>query len=85
MGGQSAVYAFRQALMRGSVPGYARGGAIDYAPRQQVVAVPMGATSHTTRNDYGLSADTVNIYTPSPSAFRREIKSTPYRSKARPR
>jgi phage-related minor tail protein len=41
-------------------------------------------TAQTVTNDSSLKADVVNIVTPSPSAFKREIRTAPYRAKARP-
>jgi TP901 family phage tail tape measure protein len=43
-----------------------------------------GPTAQTVTNDSSLRADVVNIVTPSPSAFKREIRTAPYRAKARP-
>jgi hypothetical protein len=41
-------------------------------------------TAQTVTNDSSLKADVVNIVTPSPGAFKREIRTAPYRAKARP-
>jgi phosphotransferase system HPr-like phosphotransfer protein len=41
-------------------------------------------TTHQVTNDNGLHADTVNILTPDADSFKRDLKTTAYRAKARP-
>jgi phage-related minor tail protein/phosphotransferase system HPr-like phosphotransfer protein len=41
-------------------------------------------TMHQVTNDNGLHADTVNILTPDADSFKRDLKTTAYRAKARP-
>jgi TP901 family phage tail tape measure protein len=83
LGGQSAVYSLRKAIMSGSLPGYARGGAVpNYAPPAQYVMG--GPTSHKVTNDNGLHAQQVTIVTPDADSFRRKLRSTSYNAKARP-
>ena len=50
MGGQSAVYALRAAVRAGRMPAFAAGGAVQYAPRQQIVTVASGPSVHTETN-----------------------------------
>ena len=82
LGGQSAVYALRKAVMAGNLPGFARGGAVQYAPPVQYMAG--GPTSHSTTHDSRLVADVVNIITEDASSFKRELRTSSYRAKARP-
>ena len=80
LGGQSAMYALRSAVRQGNLPRFATGGAVQYAP----AVAYAGPTSHSTTNDSRLVADVVNIVTNDANSFKREIRTKPYRAKARP-
>jgi DNA-binding transcriptional regulator YdaS (Cro superfamily)/DsbC/DsbD-like thiol-disulfide interchange protein len=62
---------------------FAEGGAVRYGSRQ-MISVPSGPSSHAVTNDSRLQAEVVNIVTPDPRSFQREIRTAPYRAKARP-
>ena len=71
MGGQSAVYAFRKALMTGQIPGRAQGGAVQYAPRVQVVQTAAPAGPQMTRSDYDQRIFIERLYATDERSFRQ--------------
>lgn len=71
LGGQSAVYALRAAVQQGWRPqGYATGGAVQYAPRVQVVMAGGGGGPQMTRQDFDQRINIERFYTTDERSFR---------------